>query len=443
MIRRRPVNERWKRYFTFVHVSRFLLSFVLAFALWAWVTNQRNPEETYLARSVPVTAVGLSSEFAVTFSAQTVDVTLRGPRSVIEDVDTASISVSVDLSNVDRTGTVRRDVDIVAPDGIRRAESSPETIDVYVQAVTEREFEVVVELPEDLPRNLRVTNTRANPGAVVASGVEAQIDSIVQVVAQPQIRGETASFTTQATLVAVDAQNAPIDGITFSPSTVDVDLQLEIRGKEIPVFVRCDACDAAEGFEVIGQPQATPSSVLVDGPVELLDQVQYIYTTPITTNNLTAPAVLGGVPLDVGNLPEGVTVEPVTVDVSVRVEQAVFSQTFTNVAVDILNAPTDLRVTVNPVAIEVIILGRSADLARVQQDDIVVVVDVSGLAPGAHQVTPRVILPPRVTYEDNLPEILVQVSELPSPTPTVQPTATETPVPPTPAPDAVETPAGP
>lgn len=416
-----------KRFLTFVHVSRFVLSFVLAFALWAWVTNERNPEEAYIARSVPVTVVGLSGSFAATLSVQTVDVTLRGPRSTIDSIDTAAIGASVSLRNVSEPGDYQREVDIASPDGVRRASSSPRSITVTVEQVTEEEFDVVVDLPEDLPRNLRVTEASALPSRVVASGVQADIEAIAQVIAKPTIQGETSSFTTSAELIAVDASNTPISGITFDRPTVNVQLQLEVRGKEIPVFVRCDPCDAAESYEVIGQPQATPATVLVDGPLEALDQVQYIYTTPITTNNITAPTVLGGVLLDVNGLPDGVTVEPVMVDVSVRVEQAIFSRTFANVPVIVLNAPADSRVTVSPVALEVTIMGRTTDLAEIRDQDISVVVDVAGLSLGAHQIEPRIILPRRVTYDDRLPDVLVQINPAPSPTPS--PTATTPPAP--------------
>ena len=425
--------ERIKHRLTFVHVSRFVLSFVLAFALWAWVTNERNPEEVYIARSVPVTVVGLSESFAPTLDVQTVDVTLRGPRSTISKIDTAAINATINMRDVTAPGDYQRKVDIASPDGVRRATSNPRSVMVTVDQVIEKEFEVVVDLPQDLPRNLRVTEASVEPSHVVASGVQADIEAIAQVIAKPKIEGETASFTTSATLIAVDASNTEINGITFNRPSVDVQLQLEVRGKEIPVFVRCEPCDAAENYEVIGQPQATPATVLVDGPLDALDQVQYIYTTPITTNNLTAPTVLGGVLLDTNGLPDGITVEPALVDVSVRVEQAVFSQSFANVPVVVVGAPSDTRVTVSPVAMEVTILGRSADLSRLRDQDITVVVDVSGLAPGAHQIRPRVSLPERVTYEGGLPDVLVQITAIPTPVPS--PTATTPP--PTPIATAV------
>ncbi|MGH9175733.1 MAG: hypothetical protein ACRD1H_15315, partial [Vicinamibacterales bacterium] len=51
--------ERLRRFADTGNAVRFFLSFVLAFALWAWVTNERDPEQTYRASQVLVSAVGI------------------------------------------------------------------------------------------------------------------------------------------------------------------------------------------------------------------------------------------------------------------------------------------------------------------------------------------------------------------------------------------------
>ena len=52
--------SRARTAFTTVNLVRYLLSFVLAFTLWAWVTAQRDPEQTYQANQLAISATNLA-----------------------------------------------------------------------------------------------------------------------------------------------------------------------------------------------------------------------------------------------------------------------------------------------------------------------------------------------------------------------------------------------
>lgn len=406
---------------TTVNVVRYLLSFVLAFTLWAWVTAQRDPEQTYRANQLAITIVNLAPGLDIVGSLPAVDVRLEGPRSIIQTIDTGSIQAVVDLSGADQPGRYERAVRVEAPDGLRRIVVTPETVVVELDAVVSKLFALQVIAPEALPRNLDVTDIAPTPSEVTVTGVQRNVDRVARVLIDVTVAGQTESFTTQAIPRPVDAQNQLVDNVSVTPSTVSLFVALEVRGKEIPVFVRCE-CDAADGFEVVGQPIPTPATVLIDGPRELLDDVQYIYTTPIVTSSLEAPTVLTGVPLDTSSLPEGVTIEQSTVDVSVRVEQATFSKTFDAVPISVINQREGTRVTLAPAEITITIEGPRAEITALSAADIDAVVDLEERGAGVYQIVPRVVLPPRVRYSEPPAAITVTVVE-PAPTATPQPTA--------------------
>src|SRR5262245_50400152 len=96
--------------FTTANVVRYLLSFVLAFTLWAWVTAQRDPEQTYQANQLAITATNLADSLNLVGSLPTVDVRLEGPQSVIETIDTGSIQATIDMTGADAPGVYERDV---------------------------------------------------------------------------------------------------------------------------------------------------------------------------------------------------------------------------------------------------------------------------------------------------------------------------------------------
>jgi YbbR domain-containing protein len=414
---------------------RFLLSLICAFALWAWVTVDRDPEQTYRATQVPVAADNIPSGLELVGVPQPVDLTLQGPQSVIQTIDAGSIRAYVDLSNVDGPGTYERRVRVDAPGGIRRTTVVPETVIVELDTVVSEAFSISVVPPAEVPRNLSLTSTAVNPPEVTVTGVQQNVDRVARVIVPVELRGQTESFVADARPLAVDANNTEVPNVEVRPNRVSVTVGLEIRGKEIPVFVRCE-CTAADGFEVVGQPLAIPANVLIDGPREALAQVQYIYTTPINTADLSEPTILPDVPLDTMSLPPGVTVERPFVDVSVRVEQSLFREEFVNVPVEVLNASPEMQIEVNPTTVSVTIEGPREDIAALAQSDVAVVVDVAGLGEGTHQLRPRVILPPRTRYTEPPPQVVVTITRIPpTPTPTVLPSPTPTHTP-TPRPEA-------
>ncbi len=421
--------ERLKRFADTGNAVRFFLSFILAFALWAWVTNERDPEQSYNASQVPVSAVGVPETLEIVGSVSAVDVTLQGPRSVIQTIDAASLTAEVDLSSVDGPGFYERDVQIIAPDGIRKVSSNPSRITIELDTVISKSFDVEALQPADIARSLSITKTTVEPNSVVVSGAERNLTQVVRVLAPIELDDQIESFSQLVEPIAVDANNTEVEGVQFEPSSVRVQIDLEVRGKEVPVFVQCECDDVADGFAVLGQPQASPANVIIDGDPALLDQVPYIYTTPVNTSGLDQTTVVEDIPLDVESLPEGVTVDPLVVDVSVRVEQTIFPRTLENLPITVLGGDPNTRVVANPATLSLEISGPRTQLDQLESRDVSIVVDVTGLPVGAHQVRPRVVLPPGITYSEALPQVVVAIIDTSQPTPTARPVSTPTSVP--------------
>ncbi len=421
------MTERIRRFADTGNAVRFFLSFVLAFALWAWVTNENDPEQTYRASQVPVSAVGIPDNLELVGTVPAVDVTLQGPRSVIQTIDAASLTAEIDLEGVDGPGSYEREVHVNVPDGIRKVTSEPESITVELDTVVSETFALEVLAPADVPRNLAVTSTIVEPNEVVVTGVQSNVDRVARVLAAVDLGDENGSFSQLVEPFAVDANNERVEPVEIEPGRVRVRVELVVTGKEVPVFVQCECDSAAEGFVVLGQPQANPANVIIDGPQELLDQVPFIYTMPINTLGYDRTTIIDNVPLDVESLPDGVTVDPSVVDVSVRVEQTTTSRTLENVPVEVLGAAENTRVVVNPATLSIEVVGPLDQIDQLEERDVSIVVDVAGLEIGAHQVRPRVVLPPGMTYEEELPQVVVAIIDTtPTPTATVRPTTTPT-----------------
>ena len=414
--------ERIRQFADTGNLLRFVLSLVLAFALWAWVTNENNPEQTYLANNVQVEIRNKAPNLEIVSPLDVVEVKIQAPRSVIQTLDPSEIVAWVDLDGRIGPGSEMEKVDVDVPSGVRTTKVTPKEIPVELDTVVSQTFPVKLLSPNDLPRNLEVTDSNVDVDTVTVTGVQRNVERVAQVIVPVTISGRMTSFTTQVSPQAVDASNTPVENVTINPSSISLSVDLATRGKEIPVFVQC-GCTAAPGFQVLGYPQASPSTVLVDGPSDALAQLQYIYTTPVDTGALTATTVLNDIQVDTSSLPEGVTIDPSVVSVLVQISQQVSTRTFDTIPVQVLNRPPGATVTVSPPTASLTVEGPQEDISALSGSEIAIVVDVTGLGAGAHDVRPRAILPPRVQYTEAPQQVSVTISlpPTPEPSPTVTP----------------------
>lgn len=405
------------------NLLRFVLSLVLAFALWAWVTNENNPEQSYIANNVQVEVRDMAADLEIVSPLDVVEVKIRAPRSVIQTLDPSQIVAWVDLSDRSGPGSEIEEVKVDVPDDVRTTTVTPDEILVELDTVVSESFPLKLLSPDDLPRSLEVTDSNVDIDAVTVTGVQSNVDRVAQVIVPVEIGGRTESFTTQVSPQAVDASNTPVENVTVEPDRITLSVDLATRGKEIPVFVQC-GCTAMPGFSVLGYPQASPATVLVDGPADALAQVQYIYTTPIDTGELTATTVLNDVQLDTASLPEGVGVDPSVVSVLVQISQQVSTRTFDAIPIQVLNRPAGANVVVTPPTASLTVEGPQEDIAALTGTEISIVVDLGGLGAGTHDLRPRAILPPRVQYTDVPQEVTVTITLPPTPEPSPEITPT-------------------
>jgi len=121
-------------------------------------------------------------------------------------------------------------------------------------------------------------------------------------------------------------------------------------------------------------------------------------------------------------LPENITIiGSQTVQVSVGITPIQTSLTLLNQPINIIGLPEGLSAQVLPQAIDVIISGPVPVLDALTSQDVTVSVDVTGLEPGTHQLTPVVkVLVSNVLVESILPgtvEVTLFVPGTPTPTP--------------------------
>lgn len=410
--------------------ARFVMSLILAFAIWAFVTNERDPEQTQMYTNLDIAGADtLGMQFQLVDAFPAVDVEIKGPQSVVQGMSVANVRPAVDLSGITEAGTYEVDVLVDAPSGLRTVEVDPEVIIVEVGTVVSRLMDITILQPVNPPATL--TSISLSTSQVRLVGVEQNVDSVDRVEVAVVLSGRTESFNFTAQPIPISGTGAIMSElIRVEPSSVQVSVEFEVRAKSVPIIVQCACPTETGGLEIsdLLTAIAIPSTVRLEGPEALLADITSVRTIPINIEPLEVSGFLpDGAELDDSNLPEGVSLERQTIDVWVEIEQSI--QSFTQRPVDVVNAGDTVQVSLSPETVTFEVQGPAESVQDFNGSPPLVIVDLDGLEPGTHVVPVRVVLPPDVRVVNIQPgEVQVTIEEI-VPTPTPPPAPTPTPEP--------------
>src|SRR3954452_1081680 len=138
----RAMEEQRRPSFSSEWAGRLLFSIALALALWGWVTTSRDPERTRTFSNVAFAQPSLPDDLVVTTELTPVSVTVKGPRSDVEDLTTSDLHPSLDLGGIAGPGTYTVKVDVPKPGDVWSISTSPRSVNIIVEVMTTKAFPV-------------------------------------------------------------------------------------------------------------------------------------------------------------------------------------------------------------------------------------------------------------------------------------------------------------
>lgn len=351
----------------------------------------------------------------------TVDVRYRATASASVTAETFDVTVDLSAYDMTRSGQPQAlpiSVDSLSDD-VTVLDFTPSTVSVTIDPREERQIPVEVEIGQ-APEGLIIGRPQLSVRRVTAIGpasVLAQVDHARAVV---RIDQSGLAVSNQFVLEAVDVRGAvigPTQGVSLTPDTVTVQIDVEPAETTRTVPVRPAVTGTpATGFAVAAV-EVDPPTVTLEGLPADLAGITQVTTQPVSVADLT----------DTGTfepeltIPPGVSlagVQEETVTVTVTVEPTDASRTFLVGAICV-NEPDGSACLPQTDQLAVTLSGPAATLEDLSAADLTLLLDVGGLGPGTHQVTPAV--PP-------LPEGVELVGISPtSVTVVIQPPATSAP----------------
>ena len=405
------------------NLRTFFLAFALALAVWVIAVTASNPDETQTYPTpIPIEFIGQDPGLIMTGEAvpQKVDVTLRASHSIWQSLlsGESSIHAVVDLTGLG-SGTHAATVQLqIGARPVRIISVNPASFDVSLEAQVSRSMAIHLMLSGQPATGYQAGEPTLDPASVTISGAESIVSQIDHVQAALDLTNTRQNISETIPLQAVDKDGNTISGAAILPDTVKVSLSVVQQGgyRDLAVKVMTVG-NPASGYSLTSVSAFPPIVTVYSANSSTIDAMPgYVETSPLDLSGATQD-----IQKRLGiTLPPGVTlIGEQSVVVTVGIASIQSSRTISYSPVEMVGQANGLSAHLSTQTVDVIVSGPLPVLDSLLFSDVHVQVDLTGLAPGTYQLTPKVsINKQNVIVESILPgTVEVVITGMGTPTP--------------------------
>lgn len=275
------------------HIGYKILSVVLAIVAWLAVANISDYQTTREISDIPVTQINgdvleeLDQVYDVA-SGDTVDIVVKGRRSVVgtlgredfvatADLSTMSITNTVPIVVTTKDSSIKDELDITCVDS---------TMKLNLEDKVTGQFPIKVVTTGATKEGYAVSSSAANPNIVKVEGPKSAIEKITEVRVTVDVEGKKASFSTESVITLYDAYGDEIknDKIVMNVTSAKVDVEI-YKTKTVPVNVELRGT-AGDGYgveSIVYQPQ----NIEIVGPEDVLADIESVEIRDISVSGMT------------------------------------------------------------------------------------------------------------------------------------------------------------
>ncbi|WP_456272734.1 CdaR family protein [Bacillus sp. AK031] len=403
------IENRW-----FMRVVGLLLAFVLyASVNFDEMAMQRsessNPQEnTETIANVPVEVFYDSENLFVSGVPETVNIEVEGPKNLVTQAKTLrDFHVYADLNDL-RIGDHQVDLKIEGISDKLQVKVTPSFANVSIQEKVTEEFAVEPEFNESLlAEGFEATSITADPKTIEVTGAKDVIEQITYVVATLDINKVVEGTVSREARVQVLDSDYNKLNVVIKPETVDVTVEVVNPSKEVSVAVT-EKGELPDGLE-IETITVEPKKVTAFGKQTVLNTLNEL-TAEIDLSEITKDETIE-VPL---KLPDGLNkTTPETVKVKIDLKK-VEEKTVMGNSITLEGAEEDLEYEfLDPETgtVDIRISGFSEQLDSVNSQSFSLFANVTGLAPGEHEVELVAEGPDDIEWELTNNKVTIQIQE--------------------------------
>jgi YbbR domain-containing protein len=291
-----------------------VLCFFIAFVTWVGVVYAGNPPETKLVSlPVPQSAANIPPGYELVHPINSVIVRVGGDQNTLDSLNPSVLTVTVDWAAVNRAGTYSIPLSITSSDPTIELIGPPTSVQVDLDALGSKAVPVTIQITSPPPVGYQIGNQISTPTVVNVAGPEHELAGIVAKVTV-NLSAQKANFQEQIPVLLYTSRGVRLNNVNADPGIVNVSIAIsaDFTTKQVAVYARTEG-NPSPGHYLTGII-VTPLTVIATGPRDLLNSLDFVYTTPVVLaggfGNFTVTATI--------EAPAGVTLS--TTKVTVEIE---------------------------------------------------------------------------------------------------------------------------
>ena len=226
------------------------VSILIAFGLWMYVITEVSPNSEWTYYDIPVKLEGETvlkeRQLIITgISDTSVDLTLSGNRSDLNQLDSSNITLKADMTKIYDPGTHKIGYDIILPghvasNAFNRVNQYPDSITITVERLLTKEVPVNIIYQGKVPEGyvVRRADVLMDYEFIKVTGPASVVDQISQAVVNIDLTDKIESISQNFRYTLCNPEGAGVDSemITVNAEEVRVDLVIH-RRKEVALTV--------------------------------------------------------------------------------------------------------------------------------------------------------------------------------------------------------------
>ena len=381
----------------FDHLWLKLFALIIAFLLWFSVMNI---EDATMAKTIGGIEVEMLNGDTILESGgvydvtegDTVEIIVKGPRSIVENLEAGNFTATADLSHLSVTNSTS--IEVVTNDSIsekvaRQLTITPvnEYVTLSIEEETEKSIPVKVITTGNAKSGFALGSAAPTPNMITVTGPESVLSNIVEARAVVDVTNAEADIEDTVKVGCIDGYGSAVqkDNVKLSDDKITVNIPV-YHTKTIPVNVNTVGTPK-EGFGVHAI-NYEPTTILIAGTDEALDAV-----TSLTISDISRSDADGVIEKNVAlqeYLPSEIQVADSTTEIAVSVQVEAISQrelTLSTSNIKIIGSDDKYEYEFDDSQnLKIKVAGFAEDLADINIDSLNPRISVQDLGTGDHEL---------------------------------------------------------